>query len=664
MALRSDDIDPEGPGFLTGDGTMGRRMRAHDWSSSPLGPPSTWPQSLRTAVNIILNSKQPMFLVWGTELIFLYNDAYSLVLGKKHPSALARSFGDVWPEIWDDIWPLVARALAGEATWSENLHLVLERNGVPEDTWYSFSYSPLRDEADRIAGMFCACIETTAKVLTDRQSVAERERLFEMARDLFGVATFDGRFKSINPAWSRILGRPEAELMARPFAEIIHPDDMAITADVVAELASGRPVHQFHVRLLKADGSPVSFAWSAVPDTTPGSNIFYTIGRDISDDLRREDALRQSHKMEAMGQLTGGIAHDFNNLLQAVHGNLDLIRRRPNDSERVMRLADNGLQATERGAKLTAQLLAFSRAQKLELRPTAVAPLIAGMDDMLRRSIGPSIRIEVVLTDDNLGVMIDPTQFEMALLNLAINARDAMPEGGDLTITASEQDITGDPELSPGRYVEIRVADTGPGIPADILSRVFDPFFTTKGVGKGTGLGLSQVYGMAKQAGGVARIEKGTPRGTSVVLLLKLVDTEHAASETGVTSEPAGATEGLRVLVVDDDRDVRQFLRDSLETLGFRVFTAEDGERGLSTFDSVNPDVLLLDFAMPGMNGAHVADRVRARRPDLPIIFATGYSDTAAIEAAVGSEAVLMKKPFRVADLETVFRTVLSKRLQ
>jgi PAS domain S-box-containing protein len=484
-----------------------------------------------------------------------------------------------------------------------------------------------------------------------------------MSRDLFAVAGFDGFLKSINPAWAMQLGRADHELLAEPFSRIIHPDDLEVTADVVAALQRGEPVHQFLVRLLKADGSPVSFAWSAIPEVTD-KGIFYTVGRDITEDQRREEALRQSQKMEAVGQLTGGLAHDFNNLLQAVHGNLDLIRRRPEDPKRVARLAENGIQAAERGAKLTAQLLAFSRSQKLELRSTAIAPLIADLNEMLQRSLGPGVRLRVDTSRTGLGVVADPTQLEMAIVNLAINARDAMPDGGDLTITARETRLSDDPELPPGEYVEIRVSDTGQGMSSATAARAFDPFFTTKGVGKGTGLGLSQVYGMARQAGGAARIESREAQGTSVVLLLKFVQASDGGVASAATEDLPPLPKAPTVLAVDDDPDVRQFLSDSLETIGFRVMLAEDGASGLSALEAFTPDVLLLDFAMPGMSGAEVADRVRIQRPNLPIVFASGHSDTAAIEKAVGPSAVLLRKPFRIEDLEAALRAAVARHAQ
>jgi PAS domain S-box-containing protein len=271
-------------------------------------------------------------------------------------------------------------------------------------------------------------------VIADRQALAARNRLFEMTRDLFGVATFDGRLKTINPAWAAVLDRSHEELTTRPFAEIIHPDDLATTAEVVETLMRGEPVHQFHVRLLKADGTPVAFAWSAVPDAVPASGIFYTVGRDITDEQNREEMLRQSQKMEAVGQLTGGLAHDFNNLLTGMMGNLELLqmrlaRGRTDDLDRFISAAQG---AGRRAASLTQRLLAFSRRQTLDPRPTDVSRLIRGLDELLRRTVGPETVVDIVDTVDLWPAMIDGTQLESALLNLCINARDAMPGAGVL----------------------------------------------------------------------------------------------------------------------------------------------------------------------------------------------------------------------------------------
>lgn len=651
--------------FMTfpGGGHTGRLMGSVDWMQTPLGNPSAWPQPLVTLTRVMLSSSQPMFIAWGPERTLLYNDGYSKMLGPKHPKAFARPFFEVWPEVRSEIGGLMDRVFSGEPIAMEDFALTLNRNGYPEEASFSFSYTPVPDNTGKIVGLFCACTETTGRVTAERRQAddakRERDRLFEMSRDLFGVATFDGYLVSINPAWARQLERPVEELLARPFSEIIHPEDLAETGAVVARLSAGEAVHQFHVRLLKADGMPISFAWSAVPEAGGEGNLFYTVGRDISDDIRREESIRHGQKMEAVGQLTGGLAHDFNNLLQAAHGCLDLILRTPQDPDRVSRLAKNGLQATERGAKLTAQLLAFSRAQKFELRPINIGSLTAAMTEILHTSVGPLIRVVIHASRQSLGVLSDPTQLEMALLNVAVNARDAMPQGGDLIIAVNEREINTDPVLLPGNYVEISITDTGIGMPAAVAARAFEPFYTTKGLGKGTGLGLSQVYAMAKQAGGTARIEQRMHHGARISLWLPSV--VLAPVTAALVSDPAPSVKFVakRVLVVDDDPDVRQFLSSSLETLGFDVRTAEDAERGLAILEEVKPDILVVDFAMPGMNGAQMARVVRQRRPNLPIIFASGYSETEEIEGAVGKSAVLLRKPFGVSELETVLNAVL-----
>ena len=648
-----------------GGGNAGAQIRALDWQKTALGQPSGWPQSLVTLTRVMLGSGQPMFIAWGPQRILLYNDAYSAMLGAQHPEALARPFFDVWPEVRLEIGGLMDRVFAGEPIQMDDLALTINRNGYDEQACFSFSYTPVPDDSGEITGLFCACTETTGRVNEDRQQAAdakrERDRLFEMSRDLFGVASLEGYLISINPAWSRQLERPVEELLAKPFSEIIHPDDLAETAAVVARLRAGEPVHQFHVRLLKADGTPIAFAWSAVPEGGATGELFYTVGRDISDDLRREEAIRQGQKMEAVGQLTGGLAHDFNNLLQAAHGCLDLILRTPHDPDRVARLARNGLQATERGAKLTAQLLAFSRAQKFELRPIDITRLIDGLTDIIHSSVGPLVRVDVQTAMDNLGVLSDPTQLEMALLNLAINSRDAMPQGGSLSILVQEREMITDPDLLPGLYVEISVIDTGAGMSAAVAARAFEPFYTTKGIGKGTGLGLSQVYAMARQAGGTARLEQQLPHGTRVVIWLPSVPIIAEVTTLPSEAYPSIEYRAKKVLVVDDDPDVRLFLSTSLETLGFDVAVAEDAERGLAVLEDVAPDILVVDFAMPGMNGAQMARVVRDRRPDLPVIFASGYSETAEIEAAMGKSAILLRKPFGIAELEAVLNAALQR---
>lgn len=648
---------------LGGGGEAGDLFRGQNWLETSIGHPDQWPQSLIALARVMLNSSQPMFIAWGPERTLLYNDNYSPMLGGRHPQAFGRPFFDVWPEVSKEIGDLMDKVFAGQSVHMDDLELTLHRNGPPEKASFSFSYTPVSNEQGNVIGLFCACTETTGRITAERQQAAdakrERDRLFEMSRDLFGVATFDGYLLSVNPAWSAQLGRSSDDLLSKPFSEIIHPDDLGLTADVVARLQSGEPVHQFHVRLLKSDGTPIAFAWSAVPEEDVGRGIFYTVGRDITEELRREESLRQGQKMEALGQLTGGLAHDFNNLLQAAHGCLELIQRKPHDADRVNRLALNALHATERGAKLTAQLLAFSRAQKFELRPIDSVSVIAGFTEILRTSVGPMIKVSIETGAQEIGVLADPTQLEMAIMNLATNARDAMPNGGELFISISKRRVAHDSILSPGDYAQITMSDTGGGMSAEVQARAFEPFYTTKSLGEGTGLGLSQVYAMAKQASGLARIEATSKKGTTIVIELPLIKLPMSteAQQWALDSPALGAVK--TVLVVDDDPNVRQFLVLSLETLGCKVYEAESAERGLLLLDDTEPDLLLLDFAMPGMNGAQMAKIVRQRHQGLPIVFASGYSETAAIEEAVGGAAMLLRKPFGVADLERMLSVSL-----
>jgi PAS domain S-box-containing protein len=603
----------------------------------------------------MLVSSQPMFLAWGPELRFVYNAAYALFLGSRHPEAFGQPFRDVWSEVWEELVPYVDRTLAGSSTWMENLPLTLLREGTPVRTWWTFSYSPVFDDAGTVTGMFCACNETTPHVLEQSRMVAERERLFAMTRDLVGVATPDGHLVSVNPAWSHLLGWSDEGLPGQIFHELVHPDDRAATQAVFDRLAAGEPVSYFCVRLVTAQGEVAHVAWSAVPDTTPENRLIYAVGRDVTDDLRREEALRQAQRMEALGQLTGGIAHDFNNLLHAVQSSLDLIRLKPEDPERVTRLAAIAVSAAERGAKLTGHLLAFSRAQKLEAKPVDLISLVHGIEDVLRLTLGPLIDLAVELDGTEATVMSDHGQLELAILNLAINSRDAMVEGGSMKLAVCTLEVSNDPELDSGRYVELSVEDTGPGMSPEVRARAFEPFFTTRGLASGTGLGLSQVYGVARKSGGIARIENAPLHGARVRMLLPCAARPLALATS--PHERASTSCPRHVLVVDDDPVVRSLLVEALESLGCEVTAAESGPAALSLLQSVTPDAVLLDFAMPGMNGAEVAARIRATHPTLPIIFATGYSDSEAIEASLGPSFPLLKKPFRLSQLEAAIGT-------
>ena len=385
------------------------------------------------------------------------------------------------------------------------------------------------------------------------------------------------------------------------------------------------------------------------------------LASQIAERERMEGVLRQAQRLEAVGQLTSGVAHDFNNLLMVVLGNVQQIQRTPEHPLTPRRLQMIA-EAAERGAHLTAQMLAFSRRQRLEPRAVDLNDTVRSMGDLLQSTMGGSVRIEMKLQPDLWTAMIDPTQIELVILNLAINARDAMEVGG--TVTVETANVTLGPpgraeEPPAGGYVMVAVSDTGSGMSPEVLAKVFEPFFTTKEVGKGSGLGLSQVFGLAKQSGGGVRIDSALGEGASVKVFLPRAAGPPKPVEASPAVEAPSMAKDFRVLLVDDDNAVREVTASILHDLGYGVVEAGSGGAALELLDrETEIDLLLVDFAMPGMNGAEVAREVLARRPGLPILFVTGYADLEALATAGGSGIV--RKPFVQEDLAAKLRSVLS----
>lgn len=391
--------------------------------------------------------------------------------------------------------------------------------------------------------------------------------------------------------------------------------------------------------------------------------------RQIAERERVEEALRQAQRLEAVGQLTSGVAHDFNNLLTVISGNIEFLERAVPD-ERSKRRLQMMRGAADRGARLTAQLLAFSRRQRLEPTPVELNQTVASMRDLLQSSIGGAVRIEMTLQPDLWSALVDATQIELVILNLAINARDAMAVGGCLTIETANVALAQAParpeEPAPGEYVMLAVSDTGSGIAPEVLTRVFEPFFTTKAVDKGSGLGLAQVYGFVKQSGGGVRIDTRVGEGTSVRIYLPRAE---LASPSGEAPRPVIDGAALRhagdrpvVLVVDDDSAVREITTTILSETGYRIREAGSGLAALTALEGdACVDLIVLDFAMPGMNGAEVACEIRRRWPHLPVMFVTGYADTAALMQAgeVGAERIV-QKPFQGGELERKAAAILA----
>jgi len=414
----------------------------------------------------------------------------------------------------------------------------------------------------------------------------------------------------------------------------------------------------------------------AIHDETGAVVGFAKVTRDLTEKRAIEEQLRQAQKMEAVGQLTGGIAHDFNNILQVVLGNLDALRRRTSEGEDTpetrdwRRLTAAAMRGAERGATLTQRLLAFSRRQPLDAKPTDVNKLVAGISDLLHRTLGERIAIETVTAGGLWRVSIDPNQLENAILNLAVNARDAMPNGGKLTIetanafldeayTATQHDV------SPGQYVLISVTDSGTGMTKETVAKAFEPFFTTKELGQGTGLGLSQVYGFVKQSGGHVKIYSEPGEGTTVKLYLPRLHGEAGAESRATPASAPRSRKGEVVLLVEDDNEVRAATGDMLRELGYRVIVAADGAAGLRLLDE-HPeiDLLFTDVGLPGgLNGRQLADRARAKRPDLPVLFTTGYARNAIVHHGRLDPGIeLLVKPFTYSALAAKLRQVLEGR--
>jgi signal transduction histidine kinase len=550
--------------FLAGGGRVGALMRDYDWSGSPLGPPELWPQSLRSVVGLLLQSQFPMFVAWGDELGFLYNDSYAEILGAKHPRALGRRFADIWSEIWPDISPLIDAAMAGHATYREDLPLVMNRRGYDEQTWFTFSYSPVRDESGKVAGMFCAVSETTQKVLAERA-----------LRDL--NETLERRVK---------------------------------------EAVAARLRDQERLR-------------------------------------NTEAALRQAQKMESIGQLTGGVAHDFNNLLAVFATGLQLLERDVTGQQR-QRVFEGMRRALTRGTGLTRHLLAFTRRRPVNPELIDLAAHLNGMRDMLNATLSGHIQVDMKLDPTVWPVEIDAGELELAIINLCVNSRDAMPGGGLITIAVQNVALAGESGTSE-EFVTLSVSDTGSGMAPDVSARAFEPFFTTKDVSKGSGLGLPQVYGFAQQSGGRATIDSTVDEGTTVTVWLpRSFGEPAAAAKASLPASGPASHEGARrghVLLVEDDKEVAALTREMLSCLGFHVTHVASPEAGLGALANERAiDLVLSDIMMPGgVSGLDLAREIRNRQPGLLVVLTTGY-----VEAASGikdGEFKLLPKPYSLEAL-------------
>ena len=505
----------------------------------------------------------------------------------------------------------------------------------------------------------------------------------------------DGMLDWFNEQVYAFSGAATGSLDGEGWVAIVHPDDVPIAGARWAEALETGKTYEAEFRLRRVDGVWRWHIARAVPILGDYGQVIRWIGTntDIQDQkevtealadvnatleqrvaertgelLQTAEALRQSQKMEAVGQLTGGIAHDFNNLLGGIGGALEMIARHLGEQrdERIDRYVSGAQDSIRRAASLTQRLLAFSRRQTLDPKPTDVNRLIGGLEDLIRRTVGPTITVEVKGADNLWLTKVDPAQLESSLLNLAINARDAMPDGGQITIETGNRTCdmadAAKRELEVGDYLAICVGDTGEGMTPEVVTRAFDPFFTTKPIGKGTGLGLSMVHGFVRQSGGQVTLDSEVGRGTTVSLYLPRYSGSiepHAVGGVGKSIEPG---DGEKILIIDDEEMIRMTSSDTLREAGYRVVEAADGPSGLKLIDSdMRIDLLITDVGLPGgLNGRQVADAARTRRPELKILFITGYAEHQALSSAhLGSGMGLITKPFETALLTSRVKQML-----
>ncbi|KSB88651.1 hypothetical protein AS593_19625 [Caulobacter vibrioides] len=850
--------------FLGQASEMSRLIAAHDWSAT-LGPIGGWPANLRTTVGLMVHSPVPMVLLWGEDGVMIYNDAYSVFAGGRHPTLLGSKVREGWPEVADFNDNVMRVGLAGGTLAYRDQELTLNRSGSPERAWMNLDYSPVMSEDGRPDGVIAIVVETTAQVRSEAALRASEARLRFL--DALGRATAKlSDADAVMAATTRLVGRHMGVAICAYADMDDDQDGFTIRGDwaqpgsvsivgryslaafgrrAVADLRAGRPlvihdnlaelppeeaatfqaigvgaticmplVKQGRLTALMAVHHAGPHAWTpeelalirevtdrswahvervaaeaelraantslehrvaertaaleqseqamrtvlesshqaqgllnaageilyvnrtaldivgvrledvvgrpywntpwftgtpGAPEMlreaiarvaegrmvtaelaldTPGGRRCWDFSlRPVFDEagavstmvpeaiettarLQAESALRQSQKMEAIGQLTGGLAHDFNNLLAGVSGSFEMLARRlaENRTADADRYIQAGLGAAHRAAALTQRLLAFSRQQTLDPRAIDLNRLIDGMGDLIRSSAGPLVAVEVRAADDLWPVRVDVSQLENSLLNLCINARDAMaPKGGRLTIeTGNVMFDAADGEafgLPPGPFARLTVSDTGVGMSPEVIARAFDPFFTTKPLGEGTGLGLSMIYGFVRQSGGEVRVESELGAGAAIHIYLPR---HFGQAQAEAPSAPADPDPGLgeTVLVIDDEQVVRMLIADVLEEAGYRVLQAADGAAGLSILQSDRRiDLLVSDVGLPGgMNGRQVADAARVTKPGLKVLFVTGYAETAVVGDGVMADGMeVITKPFPTAGLAAKVRELLDR---
>ncbi|TBV00800.1 hybrid sensor histidine kinase/response regulator [Pseudomonas dryadis] len=685
-------------------------IRGFDWASTSLGAVAQWPSVLLGSARLILSSPTPIVLLCGQEGRLIYNDAYATFAGQRHPRIFGQPVEAAWPEIAEWNRQVLDLGLSGQSLSRENLYMPLHRPGLPDGAWINLYYNPLLDEHGRSHGMMCIAVETTHQILAIQQRTKVEAELrsanerIELALDAGAVIgtwvwdipndsfTADERFArtfSIDP---RDVAAGNGLSLAS-ITSAIHPEDrLSVDAMIQQTMANGGP-YRAEYRVQQADGSyrwleangRCELAEDGTPLRFPGvlididehkqtemalrqlmQTLEERVCEAVSQRVQAEEQLRQAQKMEAIGQLTGGIAHDFNNLLAGILGSLELIQRKlpAGQDASLARFIDAAIASAKRGASLTHRLLAFARRQSLDMRPTEVNALVRAIEELLVRTLGEHITLETRLADDLWPTRTDGHQLENALLNLAINARDAMPAGGTLRIETRNMQLlesaAHDHQVPPGDYLHIAVGDNGCGMAPETTRHAFEPFFTTKPIGQGTGLGLSMVYGFIKQTGGYLHLDSQQGKGTTLHLYLPRLETiPTVTAQAPLRQAPRGT--GETILVVEDDSVVRMLIVEALEELGYQLIQVADAQAALALLDR-HPDIdlLLTDVGLPGMNGRQLAEAARQRRPDLKVLFATGYAEGAEVRNGyLGTDMHMIAKPFSLEALGSKIKAML-----
>jgi signal transduction histidine kinase len=703
--------------FLSGGGEAAEIIASFDWAETPLGPIESWPASLKSTIALILRSPVPIVTLWGVDGIMIYNDGYSGFAGGRHPNLFGSKVREGWPEVAEFNDNIMKAGLAGETLAYRDFPLTLYRHGgEPEQVWLNLDYSPLLGEDGRPAGVMAVVIEITDKVRIERELEAERKSLRLMFEQAPGfIAMLSGpehRFTMVNEAYRTLVAARDVvgQTVAEALPEVVEQGFVSLLDRVYASgephIGRGTPVNlqqgpdgvlaerylNFIYQPIVAGDGATSGIFIQGHDVTEQRETEKAILAEVAERRRAEEALqvlnntleqrvhdevharskveeqlRQVQKMEAVGQLTGGIAHDFNNMLAVILGGLNLLQRKLARGETdVERFIEGAIDAAQRAATLTQRLLAFSRQQPLSPEPLIINKLVAGMSELLDRTLGEHVKVETVLAAGLWQVKADPAQLENAILNLAVNARDAMPGGGRLTIETLNAFVDDayarEYAIEAGQYVLIAVADTGAGMAPEVIAKAFDPFFTTKGAGRGTGLGLSQVYGFVRQSGGHVKIYSELGVGTSVKIYLPRLYGEAAATEQA--KRLATVHRGLRseiILVVEDEERVRALSVEALRELGYGVVEASGPRQALRMLDEGQQVTLLFtDVVMPDMSGRQLADRARVKRPNLKVLYTTGYTRNAIVHNGMLDPGTnLLTKPFSIEELAAKVRKIL-----